>query len=151
LAVYFIQAGVGGPIKIGHAANPFDRLRALQTAHYEQLTMLGAFSGGRIEELEIHRRLAGSRIRNEWFTPSEDVMCMIATAVDVGTAVTTTVKPAPLKKLIAVYMDDETLRCLGVLVTDLGDCERAHAIRKVIRFIHSTRPWRRARPSVATT
>jgi hypothetical protein len=53
--VYFIQAGVGGPIKIGEADSPEDRLRALQTAHHEQLTLLATVDG--VDESDMHGSL----------------------------------------------------------------------------------------------
>lgn len=75
--VYFIQAGEGGPIKIGTAGNMRTRLNALQTGSAEVLTLLATFEGGILEERKLHRELRSHRIHGEWFRPHEDVMRMV--------------------------------------------------------------------------
>jgi hypothetical protein len=65
--VYVIEARKGGPIKIGWARDPEKRLRQLQTAHAEQLTLLAVIPGTRCLEQEIHRKLIFARRGGEWF------------------------------------------------------------------------------------
>lgn len=65
--VYFIQAGVEGPIKIGIAGDPDARLRNLQVAHHEELTLLAECPGGTELEADLHERFAEGCIRGEWF------------------------------------------------------------------------------------
>jgi hypothetical protein len=40
--IYFIQAGETGPIKIGKANDPAQRINQFQTAHHETLRLLGS-------------------------------------------------------------------------------------------------------------
>lgn len=68
-SVYFIQAGTG-PIKIGHSrAGASSRLSVLQTAHYEDLRILGEVLGPKGSEYRFHVLFAEHRIRGEWFAP----------------------------------------------------------------------------------
>lgn len=65
--VYFIQQGTDGPIKIGKADRPFQRLVELQTAHADELRLLGVLRGGLDLEAELQARFADGHIRGEWF------------------------------------------------------------------------------------
>lgn len=69
--IYFIGTEAG-PIKIGWAKNPYERLRKLQTAHYERLELLGAFvvPSPRSFERELHMALDRARLVGEWFLRS---------------------------------------------------------------------------------
>lgn len=80
--VYFVQAGEGGPIKIGWARNPWGRIRDLQVAHWAVLTMLGTTDGGVALERRLHRRFAKERVRGEWFNPSPRLYAAIARLCD---------------------------------------------------------------------
>jgi len=87
MAVYFIQAGVAGPIKIGLAVDPRERMANLQTGHYERLVLLGVLPGDATSEQEIHRRVASSRLHGEWFRPSDEVLSIVAvSSMDVNSA-----------------------------------------------------------------
>ena len=71
--VYFIQAGEGGPIKIGVAKDVEKRLKGLQTASPKTLVLLASIPvRGSIKayamERDFHFRLSGYRIRGEWFS-----------------------------------------------------------------------------------
>lgn len=78
MAVYAIQAGAGGPIKIGIAADPNKRLQNLQTASYTKLQLIAAFEGGRREERALHERFAAHRLEGEWFSvDAETVLAAI--------------------------------------------------------------------------
>lgn len=72
--VYFVQAGEGGPLKIGHTINPGTRLSALQTACSEPVNVLGLIEGDLRRERRIHRALAAHRRTGEWFDPSPAVL-----------------------------------------------------------------------------
>ncbi len=76
--IYFIQAGLGGPIKIGMAGDIAVRLETLQIAHHEVLTLLGVMPGYRPTEREVHRRFAVDHIRGEWYAPSNALLVFIA-------------------------------------------------------------------------
>jgi hypothetical protein len=70
--VYFIQAGSDGPIKIGWASVVGKRLTALQTSHWEELTLLATIPcSDKSEEGRIHSMFAQERMRGEWFRASE--------------------------------------------------------------------------------
>lgn len=76
--VYFIRSGEDGPIKIGVSTDPARRLRALQTSHPGQLTLLGMVCGTFDVERGLHTRFAASRIRGELFAPTEELLAYIA-------------------------------------------------------------------------
>jgi hypothetical protein len=71
--VYFIQAGKGGPVKIGSAINVHSRLRTLQCAHYEKLAIIKVIPGKAKRERQIHKDLSAFKIRGEWFEFARDV------------------------------------------------------------------------------
>jgi hypothetical protein len=71
--VYFVQsAEPGNPIKIGVAKVIARRFAGLQTAHAWPLVLRAWTPGGPNEEEAFHSRFASSRMRGEWFRPSED-------------------------------------------------------------------------------
>jgi hypothetical protein len=75
--VYFIQSA-SGPIKIGIAIDPRDRMRLIQGVHHEALTLLGAVHGGRLREAALHREFTRYRLRGEWFEPAPELLRRIA-------------------------------------------------------------------------
>lgn len=64
--VYFIGAA-SGPIKIGIAISPQNRLRGLQTGHHEKLELLATCPGGAKQERCYHETFANRRLNGEWF------------------------------------------------------------------------------------
>jgi hypothetical protein len=64
--VYFIGSA-SGPIKIGIAARPQERLSTLQTGHHEKLELLATCEGGQKQERAYHARFADHRLQGEWF------------------------------------------------------------------------------------
>lgn len=83
--VYFVQAGDAGPIKIGTTDDLRTRVAALQTAHYEELRLLGTIPGGPAIERVWHGRFGEERIRGEWFRPSVALVLAVESAVGVVT------------------------------------------------------------------
>jgi hypothetical protein len=75
--IYFVQRGTDGPVKIGKAVDPHARVRALQTANPEPLTLLAVAPGNRRREAQIHRRLASFRINGEWYKPVPELFAVI--------------------------------------------------------------------------
>lgn len=67
MAVYFIQSGGNGPVKIGKSIDPEARLRSLQTSHATELTLIRVVGGGHAAESWLHKRYDKLRIRGEWF------------------------------------------------------------------------------------
>lgn len=76
--VYFVQPESGGPIKIGLAKNPQQRLTDLQISHYERLILLCVIEGDRATEQAYHRKFAYCRRLGEWFDPSPDLLALVA-------------------------------------------------------------------------
>ena len=75
--VYFIQGVSGGPIKIGTSEDPYVRMASLQVACHEKLRLLATTAGGKQREAELHARFAATRVRGEWFGPSDELLALI--------------------------------------------------------------------------
>jgi hypothetical protein len=77
--VYFVQAIIGGPVKIGFAAN--DRLERriceLQVGSPLPLKVVALLWTGSISEKRLHDRLAADRLHGEWFAPSEAMRAVL--------------------------------------------------------------------------
>lgn len=82
--VYFIQAGEGGPIKIGVARNPSTRLKALRTGAHAPLTLLGAVQGGYDFEAQLHEEFREQHRHGEWFEPTPALLERIAELTSVS-------------------------------------------------------------------
>lgn len=67
MAVYFAQAGAGGPVKIGTTDDVQGRLRELQCGCPQELILLREINGSRATEAWLHRRFSALRLRAEWF------------------------------------------------------------------------------------
>jgi hypothetical protein len=67
--IYFIGNDQKGPVKIGFTSHsdPSKRLRQLQTASPDTLSVLGSIGGTIEQEKEIHAFLMHNNIRGEWF------------------------------------------------------------------------------------
>jgi hypothetical protein len=72
--VYFCQAEVGGPIKIGRAQDPHERLRFLQTASPFKLRITHVMEGGAARERALHARHGVRRLYGEWFEPTTELV-----------------------------------------------------------------------------
>ena len=75
--LYAIQAGDGGPIKIGMTRNPAERLATLQQGNAEHLHGIAAWSGFPFEEKQIHQEFADARLRGEWFKPTDALVDLV--------------------------------------------------------------------------
>lgn len=79
--VYFILAPHSGLVKIGVAANPLRRLRALRTLSPEALELIALTTmGGRPLELQLHERFRELRHHGEWFYATPELLGVIAEA-----------------------------------------------------------------------
>lgn len=65
--VYFIQREDDGPIKIGTAADLFERLSGLSAGDWRPIRLLGAIPGGRAKEQALHARFRPFGVGGEWF------------------------------------------------------------------------------------
>jgi hypothetical protein len=66
MPVYLIQCG-DGPVKIGKADDPKDRLLKLQIAHYQVLHIIRTVPGGLVTERAFQDKFRRRHIRNEWY------------------------------------------------------------------------------------
>jgi hypothetical protein len=67
--IYFIQPQRGGPVKIGYARKPENRLRELQCGNPYPLQIVAVVDGGWTTEAVLHKRFASGRMEGEWFEP----------------------------------------------------------------------------------
>jgi hypothetical protein len=74
MAVYLIQLGENGPVKIGRGNSPEQRLRELQTSSPIELRLLGTRPGGARAEAELHKQFSANRIRGEWFRFNDEMI-----------------------------------------------------------------------------
>lgn len=66
MVIYFMQAGLAAPIKIGCTRDVATRLAAVQQVHFEEVRVLASAAGCYRVEAMVHAMLAESRIRGEW-------------------------------------------------------------------------------------
>jgi hypothetical protein len=74
--VYFIAAE-DGPVKIGVATKPKNRLKELQTSHHQRLAILATCDGDVELEKAYHKRFAAHRLSGEWFERSPEIQAEI--------------------------------------------------------------------------
>lgn len=72
--VYFIQGVHGGPIKIGLAQDPEQRLKSLQAGCPYLLRITHTIEGGRRRERQLHLRFAECRLGGEWFEATPELV-----------------------------------------------------------------------------
>lgn len=78
MAVYFIQHGEAGEIKIGTTGgSPQGRMASLQTGAPLELRLLVSVPGGPADERALHERFAEHRLRGEWFRPAPALLHFI--------------------------------------------------------------------------
>jgi hypothetical protein len=65
--VYFIADTKSNAVKIGVAKDVNLRLKSLQCANPNELTLLKVINGGYKKEKELHERFKNEQIRNEWY------------------------------------------------------------------------------------
>ena len=70
---YFIESSMTGLIKIGRSVDPESRLRALQTASPDKLTLLKAIPEQVVSESELHERFSHLRRQGEWFEAADEI------------------------------------------------------------------------------
>lgn len=80
--VYFIQAGLHGPIKIGWSANVKQRLAAAQVDNHEELILRATTPGGPEIEARLHVVFEAAWIRGEWFRPVTALLEMVEVLED---------------------------------------------------------------------
>lgn len=87
--VYFIQAGVDGPIRIGSTRNLKSYFRQVQSCNPCEVYLRGAMPGWYEESARVCDSFALSKLRQDWFLPDAELLAFIA-ALDV---------PEPVQRL----------------------------------------------------
>jgi hypothetical protein len=89
--VYFIQAGDGGPTKIGYTSrDPQKRFAAILSSSPVPLRLIGAAwsHAAAVREVELHAKFAKHRTSGEWFQLTDDMirdaMAFAASPADAG-------------------------------------------------------------------
>jgi len=80
--IYFIEAGEGGPIKIGFSQNPWARLNDLQGASPQKYKIVATIKGTMRQESEWHNQFKSSCIDREWFTRTPELIKEIERCVN---------------------------------------------------------------------
>jgi hypothetical protein len=83
-SIYFAQViGSGGPIKIGSTVNPMNRLISLQGWCPYKIDFLAVVPDStRLAEEVLLERLLPSRLRLEWFNPTDEVLRVVGHAIE---------------------------------------------------------------------
>lgn len=130
--IYFIQGDRGGPIKIGCAGNPWQRLATLQTGNPTKLAVVAVIPGDRAEEAALHIRFAASRGQGEWFAPTPDLLGFIdgirAAQRDAPP------KPMAVDEDMLVGMSREQVDALAIALDTRDMCRKARAL--VIKWFY---------------
>lgn len=83
MAVYFIQKGEGGPIKIGTSIHPRKRIADIARAAMSDIRTLKIIDGDAALEKGLHRKFARLNISGEWFKPGESLLSYIEEAGEI--------------------------------------------------------------------
>jgi hypothetical protein len=77
-AVYFIQEGSDGPIKIGVSSDLQTRMSQLQRWSSQPLKLLFSFPGDFADERYLHQKFQHFKVKGEYFSPATDIFDYIA-------------------------------------------------------------------------
>ena len=77
--IYFVQAEIGGPVKIGYtiAESAGKRVAELQCGCPWPLKLVFTMPGTPQTEAKLHRRFAHLRVHGEWFEPRDDFIAWL--------------------------------------------------------------------------
>jgi hypothetical protein len=79
--VYFIQSVIGGPIKIGYAKNPLEKMNQFNLASPFRLRFLAVIDGTMDSERDLHENF--KQLRSEWFEADSHLLFFIKGLVPV--------------------------------------------------------------------
>lgn len=83
--VYFIKpVHASGPIKIGIANVPSDRLKWLQARASEKLEIVGYVPGIQPDETYLHQQLFHHKSHGEWFHATPEVLAAVSQVLTAG-------------------------------------------------------------------
>lgn len=74
MTVYIIQCGETPFVKIGWAVNIKQRLKTLQSAHYEVLHVIHSVPGCAHTEEQFHTKFRRYHHRNEWYRFCDEML-----------------------------------------------------------------------------
>ncbi len=117
--IYFLQSE-SGPIKIGYAHRSIEmRLNAIRWGLHEQVVLLLVVNGEKQDEKSIHRALATSRVRGEWYAPSDEVLTLIESKRPEALPVRWRGTPPPTKIAGLVDREHQLRRVASLDVVDM--------------------------------
>lgn len=76
--IYFVREPAADRVKIGVSADPWKRLRYMQTGSPGALHMEAVCAGGKAEEAALHERFRDRHARGEWFVWSGPIAVFVA-------------------------------------------------------------------------
>jgi hypothetical protein len=152
--VYFLQAGEGGPVKIGFTKSLEARIRELQTGCPYELRVLATIAGKSRLERRYHYHLWQHRLRAEWFNPSEAVLHAAARAA-AGEVVAPPFEPRPVRETKSLPSNGCCTPkkggsvCICKMVADMGGMTKAAQVfgvrhTTVQHWLKAGVPWYRA-------
>jgi hypothetical protein len=74
MAIYIVQMGSDGPVKIGFSKRPHVRIRSLSVSSPADLKVIAIIKGDTFTEAELHKRFEYAHIKGEWFKPVPELV-----------------------------------------------------------------------------
>ncbi len=130
--IYFIQAGLSGPIKVGTSEGRKMRPVEVMTACPYPAYLLATIEGGRPLEYRMHKALVGYRSNGEWFRPLGPVLRLVQAAkngLDATLQILTEIEAENVRRLKALdVIGSKAVLLFGATLDRL--C-REHTVKKV--------------------
>ncbi len=130
MPTYIARAGAEGPVKIGRADDPEQRVRDIQTGHHEQLEIIRIVDTPFDAEPLFHERFALQHIRGEWFSFVEEMMTFVPSAPEEEPPIGDIVRAAKRRSIL----ETEEL-CLAIWQSFRGFETRARFTKRLARLL----------------
>lgn len=124
--VYFIQAGHGGPIKIGFSSTSVERrIIGNQVGCPQKIELLGVIEGDVSLEARFHKAFRSCALRGEWFNPHPHIMAFIAKIAQPLQQPTFDDEPHPLRRarLRLGLTQDDVAKKIGINCSMISQIE----------------------------
>lgn len=72
--IYLIYDNQNNTLKIGFSKSPKTRLKYLQSATSNQLTLISYFKGTEKDEKRLHNKFKSFRLASEWFEYNNNIL-----------------------------------------------------------------------------
>ncbi len=130
MAVYLIQAGEGGAVKIGRTVDVAKRIRSLQTSQHCKLVLRRLLKGNGELEKVLHRQFSSQRVTGEWFSLTEEQINLCFGVQDLPLAIAEhRIRFTPTRYPLLQYLRDYefTLESFGLLIPAAAESVRRWA------------------------